>query len=160
MIWLPTRTKTAFKAAVSCYDRSRNTVRKCLRRFIKHKNQGLLPLSRAPRFWPHKTSPALEAKFIAQRKKTLGFGARRLIAEFDLSIGHNAGQRLLREHHLTRQRKRRHSQKYDLRAVKAEYEPFTRYQEDAKYLIVIPFYWPQMQANGLPRFQYTIREHS
>jgi hypothetical protein len=31
---------------------------------------------------------------------------------------------------------------------------------DVKYLTDIPFYWPQMQCNGLPRFQYTIREHS
>jgi len=152
--------KNGIKAAARCYKSSRNTVRKWLRRFIEHKNQGLLPLSRAPRFCPHKTSPALEAKFIAQRKKTPGFGARRLIAEFDLPVGHNAGQRILREHHLTRQCKRRHRQKHDLRAVKAAYEPFTRFQVDAKHLIDIPFYWPQMQANGLPRFQYTIRELS
>ena len=98
--------KNGIKAAARCYKSSRNTVRKWLRRFIEHKNQGLLPLSRAPRFCPYKTSPALEAKFIAQRKKTPGFGARRLIAEFDLPVGHNAGQRILREHHLTPQRKR------------------------------------------------------
>jgi hypothetical protein len=31
---------------------------------------------------------------------------------------------------------------------------------DVKHLTDIPFYWPQMQRNGLPRFQYTIRELS
>ena len=31
---------------------------------------------------------------------------------------------------------------------------------DVKYLADLPFYWPQRQRNGLPRFQYTIRELS
>ena len=152
--------KKGIKAAARCYECSRNTVRKWLRRFQADHNQGLLPLSRAPHSCPHKTTPQLEAKCLAQRRKTPGFGARRLIAEFDLKIGHNALDRLFRQHQLTRKRKRRHQRKNDLRAVKAAYPPFTRFQMDVKYLTDIPFYWPQMQANGLPRFQYTIRELS
>ena len=61
---------------------------------------------------------------------------------------------------MTRPPKRRHHRKNDLRAVKAAYPPFTRFQMDVKHLTDIPFYWPQMQRNGLPRFQYTIRELS
>ena len=97
---------------------------------------------------------------VALRKKSPGFGARRLIEEFDLPLGHNAAQRIINTHHLTRPRKRRHHRQNDLRAVKATYVPFTRFQMDVKYLTDIPFYWPQMQRNGLPRFQYTIRELS
>ena len=152
--------KKGIKAAARCYQCSRNTVRKWIRRFALNRNQGLIPISRAPHSCPHKTSPALEAKCVAKRKQTPGFGSRRLIAEFDLKIGHNALDRIFRQHHLTRPPKGRHKRKNDLRAVKAAYAPFTRFQMDVKYLTDIPFYWPQMQANGLPRFQYTIRELS
>lgn len=148
------------RAATRCFDCSRNTVRKWLRRFKADHNQGLFTKSRAPQFCPHKTSPQVEAAALACRKKTPGFGARRLIEEFELKLGHSALNRILRQHQLTRQPKRRHRRKNDLRAVKAAYPPFTRFQMDVKYLTDIPFFWPQMQANGLPRFQYTIRELS
>ena len=152
--------KMGIKAAARCYECSRNTVRKWIRRFALIHNKGLIPISRAPHSCPHKTSPELEAKCVAKRKQTPGFGSRRLIAEFDLKIGHNALDRIFRQHELTRKPKRRHKRKNDLRAVKAAYAPFTRFQMDVKYLTDIPFYWPQMQANGLPRFQYTLRELS
>jgi transposase len=152
--------KSGIKAAARCYECSKNTVRKWVRRFALNRNQGLLPLSRAPHSCPHKTSATLEARCVAKRKQTPGFGSRRLIAEFDLKIGHNVLDRIFRQHQLTRPPKRRHKRKNDLRAVKAAYAPFTRFQMDVKYLTDIPFYWPQMQANGLPRFQYTIRELS
>jgi transposase len=152
--------KKGIKAAARCYECSRNTVRKWVRRFAATRSQGLIPLSRAPRRCPHKASPELEAKCVAKRQQTPGFGSRRLIAEFDLPIGHNALDRILRQRHLTRKPKRRHKRKNDLRAVKAAYAPFTRFQMDVNYLTDIPFYWPQMQANGLPRFQYTLRELS
>ncbi len=148
------------KAASRLFQCSRNTVRKWLLRFKENHNQGLLAQSRAPKNSPQKTSGSMERKVIALRRKTPGFGARRLIQEFDLKIGHNALNRILKEHQLIRKPKRRHKTKNDLRAVKAAYEPFTHFQMDVKYLTDIPFYWPQMQANGLPRFQYTIRELS
>ena len=152
--------KKGIQAAARCYECSRNTVRKWLRRFQADHNKGLLPSSRAPHSCPHKTAPALEAKGIAQRHKTPGCGSRRLLAEFDLKIGPNARDRIFRQRQLTRKPKRRHQRKNDLRAVKAAYPPFTRFQMDVKYLADIPFFWPQMQAHGLPRFPYTIRELS
>ena len=148
------------KAAARHFLCSRNTVRKWLRRFQSQGNPGLRALSRAPLSCPHKTSLALENKVVKFRQQTPGFGARRLIEEFELLLGHNAAQRIINAHHLTRPPKRRHRRKNDLRAVKAAYAPFTRFQMDVKYLTDIPFFWPQMQRNGLPRFQYTIRELS
>src|SRR5437899_7819158 len=153
------RTK-GIKAAVRHFGCFRNTVRKWLRRFRHQGNAGLRSQSRAPKSCPHKTKDSLENKIVALRKKSPGFGARRLIAEFDLPVGHNAAQRIINSHQLARPHKRRHRRKNDLRAVKAAYLPFTRFQMDVKYLTDIPFYWPQMQRNGLPRFQYTIRELS
>ena len=129
-------------------------------RFQDQGNAGLRSQSRAPKSCPHKTKESLENRVVALRKKTPGFGARRLIEEFNLPLGHNAAQRIINAHQLTRPLKRRHRRKNDLRAVKAAYLPFTRFQMDVKYLTDIPFYWPQMQHNGLPHFQYTIRELS
>jgi transposase InsO family protein len=153
------RTK-GIKAAVRHFGCFRNTVRKWLRRFQTQGNDGLRSQSRAPKSCPHKTKGSLENRVVALRKKSPGFGARRLIEEFTLPLGHNAAQRIINAHHLARPHKRRHRRKNDLRAVKAAYAPFTRFQMDVKYLTDIPFYWPQMQRNGLPRFQYTIRELS
>ena len=148
------------KAAARHFGCFRNTVRKWCRRFQELGNAGLRSQSRAPNSCPHKTQAALENRVVALRKQSPGFGARRLIEEFDLPLGHNAAQRIINAHHLTRPPKRRHRRKNDLRAVKAAYVPFTRFQMDVKYLTDIPFYWPQMQRNGLPHFQYTIRELS
>jgi transposase InsO family protein len=148
------------KAAARQFGCFRNTVRKWFRRFQDQGNAGLRSQSRAPKSCPHKTKIALENRVVALRQKSPGFGARRLIEEFDLPLGHNAAQRIINAHHLTRPPKRRHHRKHDLRAVKAAYVPFTRFQMDVKYLTDIPFYWPQMQRNGRPRFQYTIRELS
>jgi len=148
------------KAAARHFGCFRNTVRKWFRRFQDQGNAGLRSQSRAPQSCPHKTKDALENRVVTLRKKSPGFGARRLIEEFDLPLGHNAAQRIINTHQLTRPPKRRHRRKNDLRAVKAAYVPFTRFQMDVKYLTDLPFYWPQMQRNGLPRFQYTIRELS
>ena len=109
------------KAAARHFLCSRNTVRKWRRRFQLEGNPGLRSLSRAPKACPHKTTLALENKVVAFRKQNPCFGARRLIEEFDLHLGHNAVQRIIGRHQLTRPPKRRHSRKNDLRAVKAAY---------------------------------------
>ena len=148
------------KPAARRFACARNTVRKWLRRFHALGLPGLKSQSRAPKSCPHKTSLALEAKVLALRKKSPGFGARRLIAEFDLPLGHDAAQRIIRQHHLTRAPRKKQRRRNDLRAIKAAYAPFTRFQMDVKYLTDLPAYWPQMQSLKLPRFQYTIRELS
>ena len=152
--------KQGIKAAARHFACCRNTVRKGLRRFLAWGNAGLRAQCRAPKSCPHKTQDTLEARVVALRKKTPDFGARRLIQEFGLPLGHNAVQRIINRHPLTRPPKRRHHRKNDLRAVKTAYAPFTRFQMEAKYHTDIPFYGPQMQKNGLPRFQYTLRELS
>jgi transposase len=148
------------KPAARHFGCQRNTVRKWLRRFQAQGLDGLKSQSRTPKSCPHKTDSALEARVVALRKKTPGFGARRLIEEFDLPLGHDAAQRIIRQHQLTRTRRKKHRRKNDLRAIKAAYAPFTRFQMDVKYLTDLPGYWPQMQSLKLPRFQYTIRELS
>lgn len=148
------------KAAARHFRCTRNSVRKWLRRYRAHHLKGLHAHSRAPHLRPLKTPPEIERKVLDLRRKTPGFGARRLIAEFALPLGHNAVGRILRVHGLTRTPKRRYQKKRDLRAIKAAYAPFTRFQMDTKHLTDLPFYWSQRQTLPLPWFQYTIRELS
>ena len=82
------RTK-GIKATARHFGCFRNTVRKWFRRHRDQGNAGLRSQSRAPNSCPHKTKHTLENKMVALRQKTPGFGARRLIAEFDLPLGHN-----------------------------------------------------------------------
>ncbi len=139
---------------------SKNTVRKWLRRYKQLGNKGLKACSRAPKSCPHKTDEAVAKQVIECRKRAPGFGARRLVEEFDLPLGHNAAHRILTQAGLIQPRKRRYQTKRDLRAIKAAYPAFRRFMMDVKHLCDIPHYWLQMQALGLPRFQYTLRELS
>lgn len=149
------------RAAARRFRCSRRTVAKWWRRFQQQPGRtSLLERSRAPQRCPHKTKPEIEQQVLAQRRRTPGFGAERLKREFELPCGVSAIKRILRQHGLTRQPRRRHQRQRDLRAVKAAYRPFTQFQMDVKFLTDIPHYWPQMQRRSLPKFQYSIRELS
>ncbi|MDF9834445.1 transposase, partial [Ereboglobus sp. PH5-5] len=144
------------RAAMRQFGCARNTVRQWLRRW-QAGDDTLADRSRRPLNQPARTKPADEKRVIEARKKAPCFGARRLVEMFDLPVGKGAAHRILRDASLVRKRPRKHKRKADLRAIKAAHAPLTRLQMDTKYLTDIPHYWPQMQARGLPRFQYTIR---
>jgi len=145
------------KATVREFGSSRNTVRKWLRRSVPGKPSSLVEKSRAPKHCPHKTSAGLEGQIVKLRKRT-GFGAERLVREFDLKVSHNAVARIIRQHGLTRPRKKKPATKKQLRTVKRTWKLFGQLSTDTKFLQDIPCYWPQMTRLGLPRFQYTARE--
>jgi transposase len=148
------------KDAAREYECARNTVRCFLRRYRAEGNDGLFDRSRRPHHSPNKTPMEVENLLVEKRELGPGFGVRRLIEEFELPLGHNAAQRIIRERGLTKRRKKKKETQRDLRAVKAAYRPFTRVQLDVKYLNDIPFYWRQMVDLKLPRFQYTFRDES
>jgi len=135
----------------------RHPVRKWFRRFQAHGHAGLRAQSRAPQSCPHKTHIALENRGGALRQKAPGFGARRLIEEFDLPWGHHAAQRIIPPHPLARPRQRRQHRQNDRRAGKAAPVPCPRFPLEGKDLTDMPFDGPQMPRHGLPRFQYTRR---
>src|ERR1044072_4809643 len=91
------------RAAAREFGSSRNTIRKWLRRYVPGKPSSLVEISRAPKSCPHKTPAGLEGQIVKLRKQT-GFGAERLVQEFDLKVGHNAVARIIRAHGLTRPR--------------------------------------------------------
>ena len=134
------------------------TVRKWLRRFKQHGLGGLREQSRARHRQPHKTPAHLEAQLVELRKTLPTFGARRLIREFDLRIGHGALERIWREHGLLEKRRRKYQRKQDLAHIKASWALFQQISADTKDLDDIPRYWLQAQRLGLPVVQYTARE--
>ena len=113
--------------------------------------------SRRPKHCPHQTPCGLEGQIVKLRRQT-GFGAERLQQEFQLPVGHNAIARIIREHGLTRPRKKKPATKQHLRQAKRHWRRFGQLSTDTKYLQDIPHYWPQMTHLRLPRFQYTARE--
>lgn len=145
------------KAAVREFGCSRNTVRKWLRRYQPGKPSSLAEQSRRPQRCPHQIAPGLEGQIVKLRQQT-GFGAERLKHEFALSCSHNAIARVLRQHQLTRWRKKKHHTKKQLRSVKRRWRLFSQLSTDTKYLQDIPQYWLAMTRLKLPRFQYTARE--
>lgn len=133
------------------------TVRKWLRRHAAEGLAGLHDRSRAPHHCPHKTAPETERCILAQRARTPRFGANRLHREFALPASSGAIQRVLRQHGLTRRRRKAHQRKRDLRAVKAAWPALRRLQMDTKHLDDIPHYWPHITSLGLPEFQFSTR---
>ena len=134
------------------------TVRKWLRRFAQHGPSGLHEHSRARHQQPHKTPPNVEAQVLELRKTLPTFGSRRLIREFDLRIGHNALDRIWREHGLLEKRRRKYQKKQDLAHIKAQWALFQQISADTKDLNNIPRYWRQAQRLRLPVVQYSARE--
>ncbi len=148
------------RPAARQFGTTRKTVKKWIQRFKANGHTGFNEHSRKPHRSPNKTSKSIEDLIIQTRKKTPGFGSKRLVEEFDLPVSHNVVHRIIKENGLVRKRRKKHHTKRDLRAIKQAYKPFTRFQMDVKHLCDLPNYFAQMKALGLPAFQYTIRELS
>jgi transposase len=146
------------KATARLFATTVPTVRKWLRRFHQHGPSGLLEHSRARHHQPHKTPPGVEARLLELRKTLPTFGARRLIREFDLPVGHSAVERIWRENGLMKKRRRKYQRKQDLAHIKAQWALFQQISADTKDLDDIPHYWAQAQRLHLPVIQYTARD--
>jgi transposase len=150
--------KNGVKPTARKFGMSKNTVKLWLKRFQCEGNDGLLDQRSGPLHIPHKTSQEMEEAVLRVRKTASCYGARRMKCFFDLKPSVGAIQRILKDHGLTKKKRKRYQKKNDLRAIKAKYRSFERLQMDIKYLTDIPPYWEMMQKLNLPRFQYTIRD--
>src|SRR5271166_3837006 len=150
--------KRGIKPTARLFATTVPTVRKWLRRFEQRGPSGLVTLSRARHHQAQKTPANREAQFVELRKVLPTFGARRLIREFDLPIGHDALERIWREHGLIHKRRRKYQRKQDLAHIKASWALFQQISADTKDLDDIPRYWPQARRLHLPVVQYTARD--
>ena len=124
-----------------------------LRRWMKRPN---LKRGPGPGTVESRISDERRAKIIEAYKAT-GWGPMRLKMEFQMLESASTIYRVLKAAGLIQPRKRRWKEKGDLRAFKAKYKPFEKFQVDAKTLIDIPAYWIPGKPLGLPRTQWTAR---
>ncbi len=146
------------KPTARVFDTRPKTVRKWLRRYQQEGLAGLNELPRIPLTCPHKTSPAIERKVVNLRKHYPFMGAKRLKREHNLPCSHEAIRRILNEHGLIKNRRKKHKRKKDLSKIKKKWKLFGQFTIDTKDLKDIPHYWPQMKALSLPKYQFTARE--
>jgi len=150
--------RLGIKPTARKFDASKRTVKRWLERWEEKGTRGLMDLSRAPYHIPHKTSKKEEAYIVACRKKSPCYGPQRLKWAYNISASEGAIARIIKNHDLTRKRRKKHQRKRDLRDVKAQYRSLSHHQEDVKHLYDIPNYWPQMQTKKLPKYEWTIRD--
>jgi len=147
------------KPAARHYGCDVRTVREWRKRFNAQGTSALENRSRAPHRCPHKTSQETEELIVQKRKIAPCYGPKRL-KWFNPSLKASEGAiyRVLKERGLLLRRKKKYRVKQDLREVKAKYRSLTHFQEDVKHLYDIPYYWTQMTAHKLPKYEYTIRD--
>jgi len=148
----------SIKDAARTFFTTRKTVKKWLRRYQQERLTGLNELPRIPMSCPHKTTPQVERKIVAARKRYPFMGAKRLKRELDIHSSHTAIGRIIKEYGLVQKRRKKHKVKKDLRAVKRRWKLFGQLTVDTKDLKDIPHYWPQMKNLHLPKYQFTARE--
>jgi len=146
------------KPTARVFTTTAKTVRKWLKRYQQEHLTGLNELPRIPEHCPNKTSPALERKVVALRKRYPFMGAETLKREHQLPVSHTAINRILRENGLIVKRRKKHKRKRDLSEIKKCWKLFGQITVDTKDLKDIPHYWPQMKNLGLPKYQFTARE--
>jgi transposase len=149
------------KPAARHFQTTPRTVRQWIARYAQDARRGLVDHSRAPHHPAHKIPAELEERVVALKTRYPFMGAKHLKGEFDLPCSHVAILRVFRTHGLgTRKTPRRHRKRKDLRAIKAAWPAFAQIDIDTKHLDDLPHYWPQAQALGLPKYQYTARDVS
>lgn len=146
------------KPSVRKFAIHRNTIRTWLRRYEEEGINGLLDKRNGPNNIRHKTPESVEQLVVAIRLQAPCYGPKRIKHFFEPSCGYSAIQRIIKQHGLTRRRRKKYQKKQDLREVKSLYKVFTHLQYDLKHLRDIPCYWAQMKLFDLPQYEYTIRD--
>lgn len=149
------------KPAARAYDTGPKTVRKWVKRFNYGGYQALDDLSRRPKHSPKALSYEESAHIVRLKAKYKRLGAEQVKILERLSRSAKTIRKTWRKAGVSsRQRRKKHITKQNLRQVKKQFALFERSCEDTKDLCDIPEYWPQMIRLGLPQVQYTFREVS
>jgi len=151
------------KPAAKTFATTVKTVRKWLRRFDEGGYQALADISRRPGHSPNRISQELTRKIIKLKDDYKRLGAEQIKILENLTTSAKTMRKIWRENGVSsRQRRKKHVTKQNLREVKKQFALFERSCEDTKDLNDIPEYWPQMMDKNkrLPKIQYTHREVS
>jgi len=137
------------------------TVRKWIRRFETGGYQALADMSRRPLYSPNKIPQDLTQRIVKLKGEYKRLGAEQIKALENLTTSAKTMRKIWRENGISsRQRRKKHVTKQNLREIKKQFALFERVCEDTKDLVDIPEYWPQMMRKRLPKVQYTLREIS
>ena len=137
------------------------TVRKWVGRFDEGGYQALADLSRRPHQSPNKTSSEAINKIIELKDEYKRLGAELIKILENIPTSAKTMRKIWRENGISsRQRRKKHVTKQNLREIKKQFALFERVCEDTKDLDDIPEYWAAMMRKRLPKVQYTLREIS
>lgn len=149
------------KPAARLYATTPKTVRKWLKRLGAGGYQSLSDASRRPHRSPRKTPPETTSAIVKSKFKYKRVGADHVRILERISTSAKTIRKIWREAGISsRQRRKKHITKQNLREIKKQFALFERVCEDTKDLIDIPEYWTQMMRKKLPKVQYTLREVS
>ena len=137
------------------------TIRKWLARFLENGYQALRDHSRRPCHSPRATSEATKQHLVDLKNKYKRLGAEQIKYLEDVSVSSKTMRKIWREKGVaSRQRRKKHVTKRNLRDVKKKLNFLQFVCEDTKELHDIPEYYPLMQRLKLPTIQFTFRDMS
>jgi transposase len=147
-------------AAARYFKTDRKTVRKWYRRWKEKGMDGLWDLSRRPKFSPNKLSDEKIKKVIQVKEKFPTISTKRLAAEGLLPCSHETARKYAKQAGLIRKyRKKVRIKRKVALEFKQKLKPFELMQLDTKHLYDMPHYLQYMNALGLPKYEYTLREN-
>ncbi len=153
--------KHGIKPTARAYNTGPKTVRKWVKRFKQGGYEALSDISRRPKHSPNALPDDEIKELIRLKKKYKRIGADQIKILEKLSRSSRTIRKTWRNADVSsRQRRKKHITKQNLREVKKQFGLFERSCEDTKHLYDIPEYWIQMKKLRLPKIQYTFREVS
>jgi len=149
------------KPTARLYATGPKIVRKWLARFKQGGYQALADMSRRPHCSPHATPEPVAQKIVKLKAEYKRVGAEQIKILENLTTSAKTMRKIWRDNGVSsRQRRKKHVTKQNLREIKKQFALFERVCEDTKDLDDIPEYWTAMMRNRLPKVQYTFREIS
>ena len=149
------------KPTARLYATGPKTVRKWLKRYQESGYQALGDTSRRPHNCPNITPKDMAQKIVKLKAKYKRVGAEQIKILENLITSAKTMRKIWRENGVSsRQRRKKHVTKQNLREIKKQFALFERVCEDTKDLDDIPEYWTAMMRKKLPKVQYTFREIS
>lgn len=140
---------------------TRPTIRKWLARFLEKGYQALRDHSRRPHHSPRATPEATKLHLVALKGKYKRIGAEQIKYLEALPVSSKTMRKIWREKGVaSRQRRKKHVTKRNLREIKKKLDFLEFVCEDTKVLYDIPEYYPAMRRLNLPNTQFTFRDMS
>ena len=153
--------KHGIKPAARAFGVTPATIRKWLARFLENGYEALRDHSRRPRHSPKAVPEATRQRLRALKHKYKRLGADQIKYLENVPVSSKTMRKIWRELGIaSRQRRKKHVTKRNLREIKKKLNFLEFVCEDTKELHDIPEYYPAMHRLHLPTIQFTFRDMS